>query len=154
MPSTMRRRFASENDISGINTAHARCTQPWPSVGLQTRRNESAGGCNAFLSRSRLDRAQRTQSGFCESQLIQNSVGNGNGADVRARLRRSFRFGRGRKSRPLLNQGQQFHMHLNTQRAEYVSAKAEDSTSISKSSPEWTRVWHSLHLKTLPEPYL
>src|SRR6266850_3931782 len=67
MPSTMRRRFASENDISGMNTAHARCTQPWPSVGLQTRRNESAGGCDAFLSRSRLGRAQRTQSGFCES---------------------------------------------------------------------------------------
>jgi hypothetical protein len=35
---------------------------------LQTRKNESAGGCDAFLSRSRsrLGRAQSTQSGFWE----------------------------------------------------------------------------------------
>src|SRR5579863_9140461 len=44
---------------------------------------------------------------------MQNRVGNG--ADVQARPRQSFRFGRGRISRSLSNQGQQSHMHLNTQ---------------------------------------
>ena len=38
MPSTTRRREASENVISGMNTEQRTCAQPWPSVGLHTRR--------------------------------------------------------------------------------------------------------------------
>jgi hypothetical protein len=155
MPSTMRKRFASENDISGMNTAHARCTQPWPSVGLQTRKNESAGGCNAFLSRSRLGRAQRTQSGFCESHWSYKTA-------------LGTRRGRTSETSAVFSFWQRSHIQASTEPGSTIPHAPEYATRricisegrrfyfymLGQSSPEWTRVWHSLHLKTLPEPYL
>lgn len=40
-PSTSRRREASENATSGMNTEQRTCAQHWPSVGLQARRKVS-----------------------------------------------------------------------------------------------------------------
>jgi hypothetical protein len=110
MPSTMRRRFASENDTSGMNTAHARCTQPWPSVGLQTRRNESAGGYTALFSRSRLDRAQSRQSEFCGRECGESR--RGKWVYLRVTPLQSFRFDRGRKSRTQRSLGRRYRRRL------------------------------------------
>lgn len=44
MPSTRRRRAASEKVISGMKTEQSTCTHAWPSVGLHARRYESGGG--------------------------------------------------------------------------------------------------------------
>jgi hypothetical protein len=63
MPSTKRKRESSVNEVSGMKTAQTTCAQPWPSVGLQARKNESGGGrMRSFRLRSRFRRGQSRQS--------------------------------------------------------------------------------------------
>jgi hypothetical protein len=63
---------------------------------------------------------------------ISNANSMYNGADVRARPLRSFRFGRGRMSRTLPNRGQQSHRRLNTQNLNQ-HGRAEDLAPYARS---------------------
>ena len=66
MPSTSRRRVASEYASSGMNTEHRTWTHAWPSVCLLARRYESGGGYISFFFGSRRIRGHRRQSGICK----------------------------------------------------------------------------------------
>ena len=64
IPSTTRIVFVSVKHVSGTKTEQRMCAQPWPSVGLHARRNESGGGPRIFCFPSLRGRGQRRQTGF------------------------------------------------------------------------------------------